>query len=175
MIPPDRRGDSSIRILVQATSRLPFIAGLLNEPAFAETGLHPQLCKHMIAVDHAKGEHVVRRSRNSLTSDDKADRFFIIISGQVAVYRIRDEDDLGIDNEFYKIAIDIIKKNNLDRFLLESGYIAKEVILKFLDDDTKKKFESADHIKASKLRLKSRNWVQTGLFSSIHNEEFGSP
>lgn len=62
MIPPDRRSGFSIKILVEATSRLPFIQGLMKESAFTEDNIHPQLCGRMMAVDQIKGEHVVRRS-----------------------------------------------------------------------------------------------------------------
>lgn len=74
----------------------------------------------------------------------------------MAVYRIRDEDDLGVDTEFYRFAVEIIRDNDLEKYMTENGFIAKEVIFKFMDAEVRKKFNQADHIKSSSLLVRSR-------------------
>lgn len=63
MIPPERRTDNNVKILQEATSRLAFFQNLAKEPAFEENDVHAKICKRLVAIDHMRGEAVVRRSK----------------------------------------------------------------------------------------------------------------
>lgn len=81
--------------------------------------------------------------------DQKADRLFILLGGDVAVYKLRDDSSIKAELEFYKLAVENIAKQLTDQ--MESyGYISTQRIIDCLDDREKSLLGDVDHINGSK-------------------------
>lgn len=83
--------------------------------------------------------------------DDKSDRCFIIITGTVAVFRMKDEPDLILENEFYNTAMRIINENHLQKSINDSGMMSLTALVSYLDNDSAAKFEAIEGIRGSRL------------------------
>jgi hypothetical protein len=62
MVPPERRTENNVSVLEAATAHLEFFQNLAREPDFRKKDVHPKICRRLVAVDHVRGEAVVRRS-----------------------------------------------------------------------------------------------------------------
>ena len=81
--------------------------------------------------------------------DQKADRLFILLGGDVAVYKLRDDSSIKAELEFYKLAVENIAKQLTDQ--MESyGYISTQRIIDCLDGREKSLLGDVDHINGSK-------------------------
>lgn len=153
MIEPARRKPHNLQVLMEATSNLPFFKNLMKEPAFEENKIHVQLCKRMVLLDEVKGNAIIKRSKVGANLDQRADRLFILLGGEVAVYRLRDDSIVQIETEFYKAALEIIQKY-LTEQLETHGYVSKQRIFDYLDDNAKAKYADIDHVNSSSLYSK---------------------
>ena len=166
MIPPDRRSVHNIEVLVQATSRLSYFVELTKEKNFQDHNIHQKLCTKLIHVDESKGQAVIKRSELRLILDDVADRFFIILRGQVGVYKRREESLVQLEAEFAMTASALINLNFKDR---AKELIAREEIIRLMDDSNRSKFKKLSSIKGSSLWFISYRWLDRVL-QRVHKE-----
>ena len=81
--------------------------------------------------------------------DQKADRLFILLGGDVAVYKLRDDSSIKAELEFYKLAVENIAKHLTDQ--MESyGYVSTQSIIDCLEGKEKSLFGDVDHINGGK-------------------------
>lgn len=110
MTEPDKRARHQIDVLVKATSNLPFFMDMLHNGRFNEHQIQEKICKKLVHVDEAAGRAIIRRSSRR-SADEKADRFFIILSGRVAIYKKRESQPMKLEEDFYKRALEVLKAN----------------------------------------------------------------
>lgn len=108
MTEPDKRARHQIEVLVKATSNLPFFMEMLHNGRFNEHQIQEKICKKLVHVDEAAGRAIIRRSRPR-SADEKADRFFIILSGRVAIYKKRENHPMKQEEDFFKKAVEVIR------------------------------------------------------------------
>jgi hypothetical protein len=110
MTDPDKRARHQIDVLVKATANLPFFMEMLHNGRFNEHQIQEKICKKLVHVDEAAGRAIIRRSRLA-SADEKADRFFIILSGRVAIYKKRENQPMKLEEDFYRRAVEVIKES----------------------------------------------------------------
>ena len=110
MTDPDKRARHQIDVLVRATANLPFFMDMLRNGRFNEHQIQEKICKKLVHVAEAAGRAIIRRSSRR-SADEKADRFFIILSGRVAIYKKRESHPMKLEEDFYKRSLDLLKTN----------------------------------------------------------------
>lgn len=87
-----------------------------------------------------------------LLLDDVADRFFIILKGQVGVYKRREESIVQLELEFAMTAAALVNLNFKGR---SQQLITREEITGLMDESNKAKYKKLTSIKGSSLQLTS--------------------
>ncbi|EAR99789.2 cyclic nucleotide-binding domain protein (macronuclear) [Tetrahymena thermophila SB210] len=90
----DRKEDE-INVLKQLTEHLDFFIKINSKKINQETKLHEKCCRRLKYESYQKGETVIEYGA-------KADKFFIILSGQVSIFLIKSQEALDIEEHQLK-------------------------------------------------------------------------
>ncbi|KAL4438628.1 hypothetical protein ABPG74_015526 [Tetrahymena malaccensis] len=90
----DRKEDE-INVLKQLTEHLDFFIKINSKKINQETKLHEKCCRRLKYESYQKGQTVIEYGA-------KADKFFIILSGQVSIFLIKSQEALDIEEHQLK-------------------------------------------------------------------------
>lgn len=74
---------------------------------------------------------------------------YIVLAGEVAIFKLRDQEEVMKEEEYHSIACRILEEALPDQ-LSVYGYASKDLIDSYLDEAQLAKFKNLDHITGSK-------------------------
>lgn len=81
---------------------------------------------------------------------DKADRMFIILAGEVGIYKPRDQEEVMLEEMFYSAAMKVIN-DSLREHMNTNGFVFKSLIDSCLDKVQRERFACLDSIDYSRM------------------------
>lgn len=169
--PQDRLAEE-VAVIAKASNFIKYFEKLLEVDEDVGKKLQFDVCQRMYYLCKKRGGVVISLSSITFTIEEVADKFFIILSGSVLVYKERLLSDIEIDYRLYSILTDYYRKNYSTGIPLSADDAVK--IMPDLDDRLKRSIiERLSSVDACKIRY-NENYLNKVLKSSLSDKHFAS-
>jgi CRP-like cAMP-binding protein len=118
--PPNKRSVEELLALVQATSYLDYFRQIIEDGTDAKKKLHYDCCRHMYNLCKLRGEAVIKVG-------EVADRFFIILSGRVAIFKPRLAADIQNDKLVVNSLTEIVNEKYPQESNIKTQFLVNDI------------------------------------------------